>query len=100
MKSAIGSGLSARASPAMTIGSLSRRSADRIGTPARSSIVRTFVTHSSYASEKPRMSKSPIAQRLSQPNSGTDSLRMTASASGRGQYVRSAATPGVSLSIW
>ncbi len=54
-------------------------------------MVNKLVTQPSWTREKPSTSKSRTARRLSQANSGMPSARITASASGMGQYARSQA---------
>ncbi len=92
--SAIGSGLKACAPPAMTSGWRASRSSERSGSPARSSIMSTFVYCSSYWREKPRTSNDRAGLWESSEKSGIASRRISASASGQGANVSSAAASG------
>lgn len=100
MNSAIGSGLKAWAPPAITSAWRSSRSTAWSGSPARSSIVSTFVYWSSYWSEKPRMSNSDATACESSEKSGMPSRRISASASGHGANTSSAATSARRLRRW
>ena len=78
-KSASGSGWVAVGPPATTIGPPSPRSAERSGTPPRSSIMRMFEYVSSNWSEKPTTSKSRSGRALSSDTSGSPRARSSRS---------------------
>ncbi len=94
MKAATGSQQFAMPPPAMTIGSDSQRSAERIFRPAKSSIFRTFVQHSSVVILKPMTSKFFSGAFDSRVNRGIFFERRIFSASSHGAKARSAATFG------
>ncbi len=92
--SAIGSGLKACAPPAITSGCRASRSRERSGSPARSSMVSTFVYCSSYWSEKPTTSNSAAGVCDDSEKSGRPRRRISASASGQGAKTSSASVSG------
>jgi hypothetical protein len=97
-KSASGSGLNVQCPPATTSGSVGERSAERTGTPARSTQLRRFVKTSSALRLNASRSKSEAARCVSTENSGNPRDRSWPSMSAHGAYDRSATASSRSLS--
>ena len=82
---ASGSQFQAEGPPARTIGSSSSRSALVSAMPARSSVSRTLVAMSSWASVKPMASKEASGAAPSSESSGTPCSRMSPAMSFQGR---------------